>query len=149
MSIKPKNFGVIVRTVAEGKRVSELDKELNILLESWNECLRCTQQAKDLPTLTYEETSRTVAILRDLFNPSYESIYIGVGTQFRKGFYASHKIALRVYKKPVFPKVVHLLRHKYLAVFVNAGTYHDLPGRGIQSGSPETEGAVGTDIGIA
>lgn len=76
MSIKPKNFGVIVRTVAEGKRVSELDKELSILLESWNECLQCTQQAKDLPTLTYEETSRTVAILRDLFNPSYESIYV-------------------------------------------------------------------------
>ena len=31
-SIKPKNFGVIVRTVAEGKRAAELDAELKILL---------------------------------------------------------------------------------------------------------------------
>ena len=34
-SIKPKNFGVIVRTVAEGKRVAELDAELKILLKHW------------------------------------------------------------------------------------------------------------------
>ena len=33
-SIKPKNFGVIVRTVAEGKRVAELDAELKVLLLS-------------------------------------------------------------------------------------------------------------------
>ena len=32
MSITPKNFGVIVRTVAEGKRVAELDAELKVLL---------------------------------------------------------------------------------------------------------------------
>lgn len=75
-SIKPKNFGVIVRTVAEGKRVAELDKELNILLNNWNECLKRMQEASELPVLAYEETGRTVSILRDLFNPSYESIYV-------------------------------------------------------------------------
>ncbi len=32
--------------------------------------------AKELPTLVYEETSRTVGMLRDLFNPSYENIYV-------------------------------------------------------------------------
>ncbi len=37
MSIKPKNFGVIVRTVAEGKRVAELDGELKVLLKHWEE----------------------------------------------------------------------------------------------------------------
>ena len=62
-SIKPKNFGVIVRTVAEGKRVAELDAELKV-------------KATKLPSLVYEETSRTVAMLRDLFNPSYENIYV-------------------------------------------------------------------------
>ena len=31
-SMKPKNFGVIVRTVAEGKRAAELDQELKTLL---------------------------------------------------------------------------------------------------------------------
>lgn len=75
-SIKPKNFGVIVRTVAEGKRVAELDGELKVLLKHWEDCIAKVQKATKLPTLVYEETSRTVALLRDLFNPSFENIYI-------------------------------------------------------------------------
>ena len=65
-SIKPKNVGVIVRTVAEGKRVAELDSELKILM----------QRTTTRPQLVYEEESRVVALLRDLFNPSYENIYV-------------------------------------------------------------------------
>ena len=75
-SIKPKNFGVIVRTVAEGKRVAELDGELKVLLKHWEESITKVQKATKFPSLVYEETSRTVALLRDLFNPSYENIYI-------------------------------------------------------------------------
>ncbi|MCQ2237741.1 MAG: Rne/Rng family ribonuclease [Bacteroidaceae bacterium] len=75
-SIKPKNVGVIVRTVAEGKKVAELDAELKILLKHWNDTLVNAQQASKLPKLCYEETSRTVGLLRDLFNPSYENIYV-------------------------------------------------------------------------
>lgn len=75
-SIKPKNFGVIVRTVAEGKRTAELDSELKILLRRWEEAITKVEKATKLPELVYEETSRTVALLRDLFNPSYENIYI-------------------------------------------------------------------------
>ena len=75
-SIKPKNFGVIVRTVAEGKRVAELDAELKVLLKHWEDTISKVQKATKLPSLVYEETSRTVAMLRDLFNPSYENIYV-------------------------------------------------------------------------
>ena len=75
-SIKPKHFGVIVRTVAEGKRVAELDSELKVLLKHWEDAIAKVQKATKLPTLVYEETSRTVALLRDLFNPSFENIYI-------------------------------------------------------------------------
>ena len=75
-SIKPKNFGVIVRTVAEGKRVAELDSELKTLLKHWEETINRVQKATKLPALVYEETSRTVAMLRDLFNPSYENLYV-------------------------------------------------------------------------
>lgn len=39
-SITPKNFGVIVRTVAEGKRVAELDKELKLLLKRWENSIQ-------------------------------------------------------------------------------------------------------------
>ena len=75
-SIKPAKVGVIVRTVAEGKRVAELDNELNILMKYWNECLARIQKASTLPVMVHEETSRTVAMLRDLFNPTFENIYI-------------------------------------------------------------------------
>lgn len=75
-SIRPKNFGVIVRTVAEGKRTAELDNELKVLLKRCEDAFVKVWKASDLPTLVFEETSRTVAMLRDLFNPSYENIYI-------------------------------------------------------------------------
>ena len=76
MSIKPKNFGVIVRTVAEGKRVAELDGELKVLLKHWEDAIIKIQKATKYPTLIYEETSRAVGLLRDLFNPSFENIYV-------------------------------------------------------------------------
>lgn len=79
-SIKPKGFGVIIRTVAEGMRVAELDNEVQMLLTRWNNTVAKIKQSRSeamiLPQLVYEETSRTVALLRDLFNPSYENIYV-------------------------------------------------------------------------
>lgn len=80
-SIKPKHFGVIVRTVAEDKKVAELDMEMKILVKRWEETIEKIQrnlQSKSpmIPQICFEETSRTVAMLRDLFNPSYENIYI-------------------------------------------------------------------------
>uniref|UniRef100_UPI004025D4B8 Rne/Rng family ribonuclease n=1 Tax=Alloprevotella sp. TaxID=1872471 RepID=UPI004025D4B8 len=79
-SIKPKGFGVIIRTVAEGMRVAELDNEMQMLLTRWNNTVSKIKQSRSeamiLPQLVYEETSRTVALLRDLFNPSYENIYV-------------------------------------------------------------------------
>ena len=76
MSIKPKNFGVIVRTVAEGKRVAELDGELKVLVKHWEDAMVKVQKATKYPTLIYEETSRAVGLLRDLFNPSFENIHV-------------------------------------------------------------------------
>jgi ribonuclease G len=75
-SIKPKNFGVIVRTVAEGKRVAELDTELKLLLKRWDDAITKVQKTQERPQLVFEETGRAVALLRDLFNPTYENIYV-------------------------------------------------------------------------
>ncbi len=75
-SIKPKNFGVIVRTVAEGKRVAELDSELRLLLKRWQDAIAKVQKTQQRPQLVFEETGRAVALLRDLFNPTYENIYV-------------------------------------------------------------------------
>jgi ribonuclease G len=75
-SIKPKNFGVIVRTVAEGKRAAELDAELKVLLKRWEDTITKVQKTTDRPKLCFEEESRAVALLRDLFNPTYDGIHI-------------------------------------------------------------------------
>lgn len=61
-------------------RVAELDNEMQMLLTRWNNTVAKIKQSRSeamiLPQLVYEETSRTVALLRDLFNPSYENIYV-------------------------------------------------------------------------
>lgn len=74
-SIKPKNFSVIVRTSSEGKRVAELDHELKTLLKRWEDNIVKVPKVT-APSIIYEETGRTVALLRDIFNPSFQNIYV-------------------------------------------------------------------------
>ena len=74
-SVKPKGFGVIVRTVAEGKNTAELEKDLQNLLERW------TAMCKKLPTAHHPskvlgELNRASSILRDVFNDTFSGIQI-------------------------------------------------------------------------
>lgn len=74
-SIKPKNFSVIVRTSAENVKVAELDHELRTLLMRWNDNI--TKLSKmTVPSTFFEETGRVVALLRDIYNSSFEHIYV-------------------------------------------------------------------------
>ena len=75
-SMKPKNFGVIVRTVAEGKKAAELDQELKVLLKRWEDAIAKVQKTTERPQLVFEEQTRAVALLRDLFNPTYDGIHV-------------------------------------------------------------------------
>ena len=75
-SMKPKNFGVIVRTVAEGKKAAELDTELKVLLKRWEDAISKVQKTTERPKLIFEEQTRAVALLRDLFNPTYDGIHV-------------------------------------------------------------------------
>src|SRR5574344_2303662 len=70
-SIQPKNLGVIVRTVAEGKRVVELDTEMKVLVKRGEDALEKVQKNQKRPQLAFEETGRAIAMIRDLFNPSF------------------------------------------------------------------------------
>lgn len=74
-SIKPKGFGIIVRTVAEGKKIAELDKDLQTLLSRW------TAMCKKLPTAhppskVLGELNRASSILRDVFNDTFTGIHV-------------------------------------------------------------------------
>lgn len=79
--IKPKGFGVIVRTSAENKGVADLHNELRALLKCWEESIEKMQRGS-VPELIYEEESRAVGLIRDIFSPSFESIYVNDAETF-------------------------------------------------------------------
>jgi len=74
-SIRPKGFGVIVRTVAEGKLVAELDKDLQNLVDRWTAMCKKLHNAH-LPSKVLGEMNRASSMLRDLFNDSYTNICV-------------------------------------------------------------------------
>jgi ribonuclease G len=74
-SIKPQNFGIIVRTVAEGKDVAELDRDLTNLLEKWEQGFKTLRSAKPREKII-GEMSRASSILRDMLNESFDSISV-------------------------------------------------------------------------
>lgn len=82
-SIKPKNYGVIVRTVAEGKKVAVLDSELRGLVEKWETAFRKITHG-NVPRLVISELNRTSAVLRDVLNGSFNHIYVNEDTIYRQ-----------------------------------------------------------------
>jgi len=75
-SIKPRNYGVIVRTVAEGKKVAVLDAELRELVHKWEEAFTTIKKDIKTPKLFIGEMNRTSTILRDMLNVTFNSIHI-------------------------------------------------------------------------
>lgn len=74
-SIKPKNFGVIIRTVSEGKGVAELHADLSELASKWEEFTRRLKSTE--PTRkVLGEIDRTSSILRDILNPDFQNIIV-------------------------------------------------------------------------
>lgn len=75
-SIKPKNYGVIVRTVAEGKKVAVLDAELRELVKKWESAFESIRKEVKSPRLFIGEMNRISTILRDILNVSFNSIHV-------------------------------------------------------------------------
>jgi ribonuclease G len=74
-SIKPANFGVIIRTIAEHKKVADLDNDLKNLVEKWNNLVNRLSHAKP-PQKIISEIDRTSVILRDVLNESFNNIIV-------------------------------------------------------------------------
>ena len=74
-SIKQKNFGVIVRTAAEGKNTAELHEDLSELVETWHTIQRNLSNAI-APAKILSEQTKTTSILRDLLNEDFNRIVI-------------------------------------------------------------------------
>ncbi len=74
-AIKPKNFGVIVRTAAEGKNTAELHEDLLDLVETWKGIQKNLKGAQ-APAKVMSEQDKTTSILRDLLNEDFNRVVI-------------------------------------------------------------------------
>ena len=74
-SIRPANFGVIIRTIAKDKKVADLLADIDNLESKWNEAIKNLNTATP-PEKVHGELSRTSTILRDLLNKSFNSIVV-------------------------------------------------------------------------
>lgn len=74
-SIKPKNFGVIIRTAAEGKKVADLHEEIRGIVHKWDHIFK---QLKDAvpPVKLLSELDKTSSIIRDLLTDSFNKIVV-------------------------------------------------------------------------
>ena len=82
-SILPPNYGVIIRTAAEGKRAAVLDAELKGLIKKWEDSWPKIAKNKGVQLL-FTENSRTTTILRDLLNDSFTNIYVNDEAVFKE-----------------------------------------------------------------
>ncbi|GGE40589.1 Rne/Rng family ribonuclease [Psychroflexus planctonicus] len=74
-SIKPKGFSVIIRTVAEGRKVAEIDRDLQNLMNRWEKLCKKIPKAKP-PYKVLGELNKASSILRDIFNDTFTSICV-------------------------------------------------------------------------
>ena len=101
LSIKPYGFGIIVRTVAEDKRAAELDNELRLLVERWQETIRTLQQRQPV-SLVSEEMGRTLGIIRDVLSPDFTSIQVNEKEMYEE---------VRQYLELIAPESAKIVKH--------------------------------------
>ena len=80
-AIKPKNFGVIVRTAAEGKKTAELHEDLATLTATWA-TIQQNLKGAVAPAKILSEQTKTTSILRDLLNADFNRIVINDKTLY-------------------------------------------------------------------
>lgn len=98
--IKPKNFGLIIRTVAENKTLADLEADLNDLLRKWEECFIALKTANP-PVRVLGEVDRSNVILRDFLNSSFHAIHVNNLAVFED---------LKSYIKTISPDKVDILK---------------------------------------
>jgi ribonuclease G len=108
-SIRPKNFGVIVRTAAEGKKVADLHEELTMMMQKWETIFQQLNKAKP-PVKLLSELDKTSSILRDILSDSFSRIVVNDKNLYQniKGYLSSIApdqvkiLSLHKPQKPIF-----------------------------------------------
>ncbi|XWN34836.1 MAG: Rne/Rng family ribonuclease [Roseivirga sp.] len=100
-SIKPKNFGVIVRTAAEGREAAKLDQDLKDLLQKWEEGMAKLKEAAPQDKII-GEMNRASSILRDMLNESFDNIVVDDKKAYEE---------IKQYTKQIAPEKEKIVRH--------------------------------------
>ena len=82
-SILPKNFGLIIRTVAKHQSEKAMRDDLQNLLKQWEE-IKETAQSETPPALIYQDLNTTSSVIRDLFNSEVSKVFIDSKKLFRE-----------------------------------------------------------------
>jgi ribonuclease G len=91
-AIKSKNFGVIVRTAAEGKNTAELHEDLSMLVETWK-IIQNNLKGAVAPAKILSEQTKTTSMLRDLLNEDFNKIVVNDRNIFNDTKNYIHRIA--------------------------------------------------------
>ncbi|MCD6359663.1 MAG: Rne/Rng family ribonuclease [Armatimonadetes bacterium] len=101
--VRPDDFGIIVRTRAQGATIAELRDDVKFLTRLWQTIQGRTQQAK-APALIHEDLSLVLEVLRDVFSADVDEFIIDDKTTYDKVLNLLHNIA------PHLRDRVHLYR---------------------------------------
>ncbi|MBO8132034.1 MAG: Rne/Rng family ribonuclease [Candidatus Marinimicrobia bacterium] len=82
-SIKPDNFGLIIRTVAEGKEKDTLKKDLDDLLKKW-ERIEKKAKTESAPVCVYEDIEMVSSVMRDLLTPDVSKVVVDSKSLYKK-----------------------------------------------------------------
>lgn len=81
--VRPKDVGIIVRTVARDADAAELRKSLTYLNKVWRQVHRAAEK-KRAPALLYQEPELEVKVVRDIMDAGYERILVDSHRSFRR-----------------------------------------------------------------
>jgi ribonuclease G len=82
-SILPKNFGLIIRTVARNQEEELLRDDLKNLLNTWEQ-IQTTIKSETPPSLIYQDLNTTSSVIRDLFTPDISKVFIDSRKLFKQ-----------------------------------------------------------------
>ena len=104
-SIKPKNFGVIIRTVSEGKGVAELQKDLLDSISKWESFMKKLPETEPAKRV-WGEMDRTSTLIRDILSADFTNVYVNDQSLFEDIRSYVHEIS------PEMERIVKYYKHK-------------------------------------
>ena len=117
-SLKEKDMGVIIRTVAEGKSEELLKNDFSSLIDKWKKLQSKSKRTKEA-SLIYEDLETASSVIRDLFTPDIGKIVIDSKKLYRK---------LQSYLEDISPNMSNRLEHYKLkqSLFESMGIENEL-----------------------